>query len=265
MEFWFELQINSCFNYQNNSAKIYDQKWWIPKDKQLKLDQDFNDMIWKPSISLPLSSTNIRKPNLILSTKESHIGTQSNQTASLIENSDSKVKAKTNEPSPILHKKKKRKEWRIGKSGKYKIHGAEMVNQKQNEFYSLGNSITNGESISISSAIQVNSQIPSAGESKSISSFKKCKTKLNKVDLFNFSDRTLSSKLFSVKRKEIYLFDKKMGSKIHYNKVYSKHLSEDIEFKTNHRAFSNSKARNKVVNFSNSTLKMGNAFSKVYK
>jgi hypothetical protein len=60
-------------------------------------------------------------------------------------------------------------------SGKFNhiIHGAEMVNHKQSDFYSLGNSITNGESISLSSAIHANSQVPSAGDTKSIQSMKK--------------------------------------------------------------------------------------------
>ena len=71
-------------------------------------------------------------------------------------------------------------------------------------------SIQRLDSISTSSAVNPSPKIPSAGDGQSGNSAKnsKNKAKTGKVDLLNFSDRTLSSKLYSIKRKEIWLFEK---------------------------------------------------------
>ena len=114
--------------------------------------------------------------------------------------------------------KKNRKEGRNGQSGKIKNVDQcnEMIQAQPLEFYSLGNSLMIGESISLSSVVNPSSKIPSTGDVQSNSSIKsstKWKQKGTKVDIFNFSDRTLSSKLYSIKRKEISLFEKDTKSR----------------------------------------------------
>lgn len=115
--------------------------------------------------------------------------------------------------TPILNKKKLRKVWRAGKSGVItkNFHAdAEIVKDYPQAFYSVGNSIGNGESLSIPSSHQITSKLPSSHDTKSTIIKKKIKkkNKTQKVDFLNFSDRTLSSKLYSVKRKEIHLYNK---------------------------------------------------------
>lgn len=116
--------------------------------------------------------------------------------------------------SPIINKKQLRKAWRIGKSGnlRNKIPESEIPKNYPQDFYSLGNSINNTESISLSSNKPGTSKVPSTYDVQSSLSKKKvkkkAKVKSNKVDFLNFSDRTLSSKFYSIKRKEIHLYTK---------------------------------------------------------
>jgi hypothetical protein len=107
-----------------------------------------------------------------------------------------------------------RKAWRIGKSGnlRNKIPESDIPKNYPQDFYSLGNSINNTESISLSSNKPGTSKVPSSYDVQSSLSKKKvkkkAKVKSNKVDFLNFSDRTLSSKFYSIKRKEIHLYTK---------------------------------------------------------
>lgn len=115
------------------------------------------------------------------------------------------------ESTPVSNKKQLRKKWREIKNGKAqnKHTASEIVKSHPQEFYSVGNSIHKTESISIASSFPVTSNIPSSTEGKSTisraSKPKKSKPKVAKVNFLNFSDRTLSSKLYSIKRKEIDL------------------------------------------------------------
>jgi hypothetical protein len=115
------------------------------------------------------------------------------------------------EGTPVSNKKQLRKKWREIKNGtaQNKHATSEIVKSYPQEFYSVGNSIHKTESISIASSFPVTSNIPSSTEGKSTISRtnkpKKEKPKAVKVNFLNFSDRTLSSKLYSIKRKEIDL------------------------------------------------------------
>jgi len=123
------------------------------------------------------------------------------------------------EASPLNEKKKKRKQWRIGKSGKAKskLTDSETTKSMSQEFYSVGNSINKTESISATSYITSSIDVKSKGCVKKTI---KPKTKTNWV--LNFSDRTLSSKLYSVKRKEIYLYENDKGFLKKHHEIISK-------------------------------------------
>ena len=160
--------------------------------------------------------TNTNKDDEIKATKQSHSLQQSTQKVKNYSMAQNPAYHDSNlaglEISPTDEKKKKRKLWRIGKSNKLKNKMAdpEWLKSIPKDFYSLGNSITKTESISL------NSQMTSSVDVKSKTYNKrkkpsKPKSKVSQIP--NFSDRTLSSKLYSVKRKEIYLFNSSRSKK----------------------------------------------------
>ena len=80
-------------------------------------------------------------------------------------------------------------------------------------FYSLGNSINKVETVSLTSSNQFTSNIQSSQDTKSSITWRKAQKK-KKVKKINFSDRMLSSKLYSIKRQEIFLYDSRMKNKV---------------------------------------------------
>ena len=122
---------------------------------------------------------------------------------------------------PSMSKKELRRKWRKGKSGKgiSKHIESQIVNLHSQDFYSVGNSIHKTESISGSSNFPLTSNQISSNDGRSLILKKNTKKKLKakKVDFLNFSDRTLSSKLYSIKRKEIDLCFGKSTSSNKFN------------------------------------------------
>lgn len=131
----------------------------------------------------------------------------------------------TQESSPCVDQKKLRKAWRMGKSGN--LNQNKPITQKYTqEFYSLGNSLNKGDTASLVSSSQVTSQLPSSLETKSSFTDNKNskKKKIKATKKINFSDRMLSSKLYSIKRQEIFLYERQAR-----NKMANKSLTNSIE------------------------------------
>lgn len=128
-----------------------------------------------------------------------------------------KLKNNTVENSPLVCQKNMRKAWRMGKNQKH-MTNTELVSGKEYPvgFYSLGNSLNKAESASISSGNQFTSNLQSSQDTKSsITNQKSAKIK-KKVKKINFSDRMLSSKLYSIKRQEIFLYDGRRKYKVNF-------------------------------------------------
>lgn len=111
-------------------------------------------------------------------------------------------------PSPQIDKKKLRQAWRIGKSGKLSSKQRNEIEkvvptELPQEFYSVGNSINKTESFSVQSNGKSSTQVHTEVSST---------VKKNKKKKINFSDRMLSSKLYSIKRQEIFLYDNRNHS-----------------------------------------------------
>lgn len=132
-------------------------------------------------------------------------------------------------------KRNRRQLWRLGKSSKQKSKctDTDTIKSMPQEFYSLGSSMNKTESISINSHLTSSIDI----KPKQI----KCKKQDTKCKI-NFSDRTLSSKLYSVKRKEIFLFqngktikrkEKTSDEKTKYAKTIKKNVGCKSRYKVN--------------------------------
>jgi hypothetical protein len=128
---------------------------------------------------------------------------------------------------PKCDQKKLRKAWRLGKSGNLNQNKA-ITQQHTQEFYSLGNSLNKNDTASLISGSQVTSQMRSSQETKSSMTMSmnkpNKKMKIKTAKKINFSDRMLSSKLYSIKRQEIFLYDRKGR-----NKLTNKSLTTNVE------------------------------------
>ncbi|CAI2383967.1 unnamed protein product [Moneuplotes crassus] len=132
------------------------------------------------------------------------------------------TKAYTMENSPAIEQKKLRKAWRMTKNRTHKKK-ISCGNSKDYPaaFYSLGNSLNKAETISASSGNPFTSNLQSSQDEKNslptnleaISKICKSTKKKKKAKKLNFSDRMLSSKLYSIKRQEIFLYNKKANQK----------------------------------------------------
>jgi hypothetical protein len=128
---------------------------------------------------------------------------------------------------PSCDQKKLRKAWRSGKSGNLNQNKA-ITQQHTQEFYSLGNSLNKNDTASLVSGSQVTSQMRSSQDTKSSMTMSlnkpNKKMKIKAAKKINFSDRMLSSKLYSIKRQEIFLYDRKGR-----NMLTKKSLTSNVE------------------------------------
>ncbi|CAI2384572.1 unnamed protein product [Moneuplotes crassus] len=125
----------------------------------------------------------------------------------------STARTKTMENSPVLEQKKSAKVGRLSKNRvkKHKNNSENNHNKYPVTFCPLGSSLNKAETVSLSSGNQPTTNVQSSQDEKTSLSSKaltKSTQKTKKTKKMNFSDRMLSSKLYSIKRQEIFLYNK---------------------------------------------------------